>query len=69
MKKAYLVLIVIFLSSLGMLDNMKNLETNLSPEAFLSKTDPVLVEYKEFRKEYDLNDYLVVALERDEIFF
>ena len=47
---------------------LENLKTNLSPEAFLEKNDKVLLQYKEYKKQFNFKDYLIVAVETDDMF-
>ena len=66
-KSIFVLGLTIFLI-LFFLGNLENLKTNLSPEAFLEKNDKVLLQYKEYKKQFNFKDYLIVAVETDDMF-
>ena len=61
-----LVAMVLLVAGLG--SQIHNLKVDTSNEGFLHEQDPTLIQYNEFRDKFGRDEFIVIAIEPDEVF-
>ena len=62
------VIFVVLAIVIAMASQMKHLTVDTSTEGFLHKTDPLRIQYDEFRDQFGRDEKILIAIQSDDIF-
>jgi predicted RND superfamily exporter protein len=64
----WLIIVTMMLGLIALFSQLKYIQFDSSMEGFFHDDDPALLRYNEFRNQYGREDYILVAVETDEVF-